>query len=117
MVTCYTVQGSVLSLESVLFLVPYINDMWAITHMQVMLSSIGYLISLCGAVDSSGEIIVMCSICCVLCRAITSSCYWILRLFLFYASVSSVDGHNIVTYNRMHTIKKESYLPTYHHMY
>jgi hypothetical protein len=41
----------------VLFLVHYVYVMWPITHVQVMLSSTGSLISFCGAVDSYGEII------------------------------------------------------------
>jgi hypothetical protein len=34
----------------------------------------------------------VCCICCVLCWGITSSRYWILRLFLFYGSVSTLLG-------------------------
>jgi hypothetical protein len=60
MVICHRVESSFLSWESVLFLVPYIYVMWAIIHMQVMLSSICSLISSCGVADNCGEII-MCS--------------------------------------------------------
>lgn len=72
-----------------LFLVPYVYVMWVITRMQVMLSSICSSISSCGAVDSCGEIIV-CYIYCVTYGDITSSCYWILRLFVSYGAVSTL---------------------------
>jgi hypothetical protein len=102
MVICHRVESTFLSWESVLFLVPYIYVMWVITRMQVMLSSICSLISSCGVADGCSEItmcvgivhlwttghrVLVCCICHVLCGDITSSHYWILRLFLFHGMV------------------------------
>jgi hypothetical protein len=56
------------SWESALILVLHVYEyvMWAITLVQVALSSVGSLISVCGIVDSCGEII-MCVVYVVSC--------------------------------------------------